>query len=101
MEEVNQLKVVKQTKEIENRHQAEMESLKKENSEPLRNYQAQTMKNLENYLLNLKSNILMYSQAVVGPFDIQLIDFDSLRDLANIELGFDVFFILEKWEEFK
>ncbi|KAH1082596.1 hypothetical protein J1N35_022357 [Gossypium stocksii] len=59
-----------------------------------------TKKNLENYLSKLKANNLLHVQVAVKPLDVWCVDFDSLCNLTNIDLRFDVFSPSnKKWEE--
>ncbi|KAH1121784.1 hypothetical protein J1N35_004944 [Gossypium stocksii] len=59
------------------------------------------MQNFQDYLPELKSNILLHAQVIGGPFDARKVNFDSLSHLTGAQLGFDIHFPSRlAWEEF-
>ncbi|KAH1098165.1 hypothetical protein J1N35_015086 [Gossypium stocksii] len=61
----------------------------------------ETLKTLSNLAIELKSNILMYTQVAAGSFDAHKVDFDALYEVDMNQLGFDVHFSSgPAWDEF-
>lgn len=59
------------------------------------------MQNFQDYLPELKSNILLHSQVVGVPFDAQRVNLDALSHFTAAKLFFNICFLSSPtWKEF-
>ncbi|KAK5785636.1 hypothetical protein PVK06_040238 [Gossypium arboreum] len=78
-----------------------MVSLVQRHIEALKDFKNETLQNFNNFLPELKANILPHTQVASGPFNARRVDLDALCDVANDQMEFDVRFPFgAEWEEF-
>ncbi|KAK5818589.1 hypothetical protein PVK06_023532 [Gossypium arboreum] len=92
-EKVKKIEASRKTKieRVEKRHNVEMENFKKNQQVTLEKYEVEMVKNLQDYLPKLKSNIILHAQVVADPFDVLHVNFNSLSSAIDVDLGFDIF----------
>ncbi|KAH1091259.1 hypothetical protein J1N35_018516 [Gossypium stocksii] len=78
-----------------------LNNLKKNHEETLVKYKADTIQNFQDYQPDFKSNLLLHTQVIGGPFDASRVNLDALSPLTGAYLDFDICFPSEAtWEEF-
>lgn len=78
-----------------------MVSLVQRHIEALEDFMKETLQNFNNFLPELKANILLYAQVTSGPFNARRVNLNALCDVTDDQLEFDVHFPSgAEWEEF-
>ncbi|KAH1114863.1 hypothetical protein J1N35_008241 [Gossypium stocksii] len=67
-------------------------ALKRNQEEASVGFKKNTLQILSNVTIKLKSNILLHTQVVIGPFDVRKVDFDIFVEVEMDQLGFDVLY---------
>ncbi|KAK5842412.1 hypothetical protein PVK06_004765 [Gossypium arboreum] len=76
--------------------------MQKENNGALKCYKVETKAGIQGYLPKLRSNHILHTEVVMGPFDASQVNFIYMRKLTNINLGFNALkFLGVEWEEFQ
>ncbi|KAH1055513.1 hypothetical protein J1N35_033578 [Gossypium stocksii] len=100
-ERVDKIVLEASLKKIDEEHKVTMANLAKGHEETLEKHKRETMQSLQEYLLGLKANFLLHTQACGGIFDALRVSFDALSELTSVQLDLDIYFpSIASWEEF-
>ncbi|KAK5785869.1 hypothetical protein PVK06_040490 [Gossypium arboreum] len=87
--------------QIFTKHEAMMARLKQKQVEALQKFKKETLETLSNLAVELKLNILLHTQVMVGLSDARRVDFNPLYEVDMNKLCFDVRLPLgATWDEF-
>lgn len=79
-----------------------MDGLCQSNEEAFRKYQENTTRNLTKALLELRPNLVLHTQMVVGPLTLSQFDFNFFHDIFIEYLSFNGYHPQGKdWEDFQ
>ncbi|KAK5840011.1 hypothetical protein PVK06_008873 [Gossypium arboreum] len=95
-EKVHQLEI------LEKQHLVEKEKIWRQKSEALEKYKPNTQKSIQEYLPNLRANMILCAQVTIGLLDLSQLNFNCIRRHINANLNYNTFNPSRlEWEEFQ